>query len=205
MENAVSHWTNYSPVEEINFLHKPLPPIRKKSGFFCPVQNFVVVLQSLNNVMRVLIPLEHRSLLTKVTKNMEDILHELTEEMIAECQDPQELITWRRELKMVSNRMKARMQVLQERFDFKRKETQSKFVITTDARSHAIAKMDRINQRLRELRGTVSKPKSKNFSQYAKYLKAFKAQAKEILSEEQFEVIDNAAREASGWRDADMK
>lgn len=135
---------------------------------------------------------------------MEDILHELTEEMIAECQEPQQLMTWRRELRTVSRHMKARIQVLQERFDFKRNETQNKFMAAADVRNLAIDKMDRINLRLRELRGTVGKTKSLNFSQFVKYLKAFKATAKDTLTEEQFNALDQAARDASGWIDGDM-
>ena len=58
--------------------------------------------------------------------------------------------------------------------------------------------IDTINKR------TGGKTKSLNFSQFVKYLKAFKATAKDTLTEEQFNALDQAARDASGWIDGDM-
>lgn len=135
---------------------------------------------------------------------MEDPLHEITDEMIESCENAKQLVTWRRELKMSANKMKARLDVIDERFNIRRnKEMQSKYVRTADARAHTIAKIETINLRLRELRGSVNKPKSNDnntrFKEYVKYLKEFRSLVKETLDEETFNAIDAQAREASGF------
>ena len=135
---------------------------------------------------------------------MEDPLHEITDEMIEGCNDVKQLVTWRRELKMSANKMKARLDVIDERFNIRRnKEMQGKYVRTADARAHTIAKIETINLRLRELRGSVNKPKSSDsntrFKEYVKYLKEFRSLAKETLDEETFNALDTKAREASGF------
>ena len=139
---------------------------------------------------------------------MEDPLHEITDEMIAQSEDAKQLVTWRRELKLFSNKMKARLDVIDERFNIRRnKEMQGKYVRTADARAHAIAKIETINLRLRELRGSVNKPKSRDgdtrFKEYVKYLKEFRTLAKEALDEDTFNSIDTQAREASGFTKAE--
>jgi hypothetical protein len=140
---------------------------------------------------------------------MDETLLNITEEMINGCDDAQQLITWRRELKLFSNKMRARLQVMEERFRLgKDKKIQELYVTTADIRAIALARIETVNMRLRVIRGTATKPKSQPgqnmFKEYVKYLKAFKSLAKAKMDEETFSAIDAQAREMSGFNTEDL-
>ena len=130
---------------------------------------------------------------------MENIVQEITDEKIKNSDDITQLVEWRRDLKLLAGKLKLRMQVMQERYNFKKKGVQEMFMQTAQTRNIAISKMESINLRLRELRGTVGKPKAVNFSGYVKYLKAFVKITKKTVDENIFNEINNAAKEAVEW------
>lgn len=140
---------------------------------------------------------------------MEQRLHDITDEMIGQCEDAQQLLEWRREFRQASNKLRARLQVMEERFRLgKDKRIQEMYVTAADVRSIALAKIETIDMRLRVLRGTMKKPKSapsqNRYKEYFKYLKAFKSVAKASLDETTFNAIDVKAREESGYDIKDL-
>lgn len=124
----------------------------------------------------------------------------ITSEYVLVETDIKVLMEWKRVLKLNISEMKGRIityrKVLEDRRD---EELYSKFIRTSDAKNYAVAFLDIINTRIRELRGTLNKPKSTNFGKYCDYLKAFRKLVKNEISDELFEKLDNRAKEITGF------
>lgn len=127
------------------------------------------------------------------------ILGITSEDVLAET-DIKVLLEWKRKLKLHLSEMKNRLILYKQDLEGRRdEELYSKFIRTSDARNYGVAFLDILTTRIRELRGTLSKPKDKNFGKYMDYLKAFRKLVKKEISDELFNELDNRAKEITGF------